>query len=248
MTQPKFEEKFIQAGAHKVRCLFAGEGKDVVFLHGWGCDASAFLFAANFLKDEFRVTLVDFSGFGGSGAPDYPYGVPDYADETLAVLGALGVRRACFVGHSFGGRVCLELAARRGEHVKALVLVDSAGLKPRRGLKYQVKVLLHKALKRIGLKGLKGSADYRQLSPLMKETFKKVVNYDQTPLLCHILCPTAIFWGKDDRETPMYMARKLCRGIADSAMFTLDGGHFAFAEDRAEFLEILRAFLRGVAE
>ncbi len=228
-----------------MRALCAGEGNDVVFLHGWGSDASAFLFVADGLADRFRVTLLDFAGFGKSGPPDFAYGVADYATEVLAALGALGINRASFVGHSFGGRVCLELAANHCDAVRSLVLVDSAGLKPRRRLKYYVKVCLHKLLRRFGAKGLAGSEDYRVLSPLMKEVFKKVVNYDQTPLLSHIFCPTAIFWGKDDRETPPYMARKLRNGVRDSALFMLEGGHFAFAQDRADFMTILRAFLEG---
>lgn len=248
MTQTDFEDIFLRIGAHDVHLMRAGIGKDVVFLHGWGSSCSAFLFAARAIADNCRVTLMDFAGFGRSDPPEYPYGVPDYAAETLSALSALGVTRAHFVGHSFGGRVCLELASHFPDVVQSLSLVDSAGLKPRRGPSYFAKVWAHKLLKKLGMKGLAGSADYRTLDPLMKETFKKVVNYDQTPLLSHILCPTAIFWGKDDRETPPYMARKLHRGIADSALFTLDGGHFAFVEDRAKFVAILKAFLSGQEE
>lgn len=243
MTNTVFEEKVLQIGAHGVRVMCAGSGKNVVFLHGWGSSASAFLFAARRLADSFRVVLMDFAGFGESEAPEYPYGVGDYASDVLAALGSLGITSASFVGHSFGGRVCIELASKRPQIVESLALVDSAGLKPRRHLKYYVKILTHKLLKKLGGKGLKGSQDFRQLSPLMKETFKKVVNYDQTPLLCNIFCPTAIFWGKDDRETPVYMARKLNVKIKDSALFMLDGGHFAFVEDRDKFCLILRAFL-----
>ncbi len=225
--------------------MCAGAGEDVVFLHGWGSSASAFLFVAGRLADKFRVTLIDFAGFGGSDPPEYPYGVSDYAADVLSVMGILGICRAHFVGHSFGGRVCLELAAKHPDAVRSISLVDSAGLKPRRGPRYYVKISLHKFLKKLGFKGLAGSADYRALSFDMQNTFKKVVNYDQTPLLCHILCPTAIFWGRDDRVTPMYMARKFKKGIADSALFMLKGGHFAFAEDGATFYAVLRAFLSG---
>ena len=228
-----------------MRVMCAGAGENVVFLHGWGSSASAFLFVAGMLADGYRVTLVDMAGFGGSDPPEYPYGVPDYAADVLRIMGILGIGRAHFVGHSFGGRVCLELAAKHSDAVKSIALVDSAGLKPRRGLKYYVRVGAHKLLKKLGFKGLSGSADYRALSPDMQNTFKKVVNYDQSPLLCHILCPTAIFWGRDDRVTPMYMARKFKRGISDSALFLLDGGHFAFVDDGATFYAILRAFLRG---
>lgn len=245
MTRNAFEEKLLTFGGRTVRVLCAGSGADVVFLHGWGSSASAFLYAAIRLADGFRVSLIDFAGFGGSDPPIYPFSVADYASDVLSTLGALDIRRAHFVGHSFGGRVCIELAAKRPDTAMSLCLVDSAGLRPIRGPRYYLRVGAHKLLRRLGFAGLKGSQDFRQLSPVMKETFKKVVNYDQTPLLSNILCPTAIFWGRDDRTTPAYMARRLHRGIADSALFILDGDHFAFVQDGARFVTILRAFLSG---
>lgn len=228
---------------HKIRYISFGSGADIVFLHGWGASISAFLFVAKRFCATNRVTLIDFAGFGESEEPLSVYTVADYASDVLAVLDKIGVKNAVFIGHSFGGRVCLELAARHSHIVRAIVLIDSAGLKPRRGIKYYVKVGLHKLLRRLGLAGLKGSADFRVLSPIMQATFKAVVNYDQTPLLKDIKCPTAIFWGKDDKDTPLFMAHKLEKRIADSSLFWLNGGHFSYADDVGKFLTILRAFI-----
>ncbi len=215
----------------------------MIFLHGWGASISAFLFVAKAFSATHRVTVLDFAGFGRSDEPSEVYSVAKYADDVLKLLAYLGIENGIFVGHSFGGRVCLELASGYPHIVRKLVLVDSAGIKPRRGIKYCVKVGLHKLLRKMGFKGLSGSSDFRALSPLMKETFKNVVNYDQTALLCKIQCPTAIFWGRNDGETPAYMAKKLNKGIADSVIFWLDGGHFSYADDSAKFIAILRAFV-----
>lgn len=196
------------------------------------------------LSGSHRVTLLDFAGFGESEEPNTVYGVPDYASDVVSLLKSLEIESATLVGHSFGGRVALEISAKYPQIVKRLALVDSAGLKPRRGLKYYFKVGLHKILRKIGLKGLKGSSDYRILSPVMRETFKRVVNYDQTYLLNEIKCPTAIFWGDKDRDTPKYMAKKFNKYIADSSIFWLIGGHFAYAEDSRKFISILGAFVK----
>ena len=228
---------------HKVKYVSFGSGEDIVFLHGWGASISAFLFVAKAISLKFRVTLLDFAGFGESQEPERAYSVGDYTSDVIELCKLVGIDTAIFVGHSFGGRVCLELASNYPQLVNKIVLVDSAGLKPRRGLKYYIKVGLHKFLRKIGLKGLKGSADFRVLSPIMRETFKKVVNYDQTSLLTSIKCPTAIFWGDSDRDTPAYMARKLNKDIADSSIFWLNGGHFAYAEDSGKFISILKAFI-----
>ena len=216
----------------------------IIFLHGWGGDASAFLFCAERLKEEFCCVAAELPGFGGCEEPPRPYSVADYAAEVLAFADESGADSFALVGHSFGGRVALELAARHPERVRALALVDAAGLKPRRKPSYYLRVAAHKLSKRFGGRGLSGSADYRSLSPVMKGTFVKVVNYDQTPLLGMVKCPTAVFWGKEDGDTPMYMARKFVRGIKDSSLFLLEGGHFAYLHDPT-FFPVLHAFLKG---
>lgn len=190
--------------------------------------------------------MVDFNGFGSTPEPTRPYSVGDYAGEVLSVLESENVDNAIIVGHSFGGRVAMEIAAKFPDVVKGLVLVDSAGIKPRRRLSYFIKISLHKILRKLGFKGLKGSKDYRALSLIMKETFKKVVGYDQTYLLSDIDVPTAIFWGKEDNETPLYMAKKLEKGIKDSSLFLLDGGHYAYVDDLNRFVSILSAFIMKV--
>ena len=225
-----------------------GDGINVVFLHGWGGDASAFLFVAERLKTFAKSIVVDFNGFGKTPEPDRPYSVGDYAGEVLSVLEKEGVEKAIIVGHSFGGRVAMEIAAKFPDVASGLVLVDSAGIKPRRNPTYYIKIVIHKLMKKLGMKGLKGSNDYRVLSLVMKETFKKVVSYDQSYLLKDISVPTAIFWGKKDKDTPLYMARKLSKNIKDSSLFLLDGGHYAYVDDLEKFVSILTAFVQQVGE
>lgn len=160
-------------------------------------------------------------------------------------MSALGIKKAVIVGHSFGGRVAIELAAKHGEVVSQLVLVDSAGVRPRRGPRYYLKVFSAKIMKKFGREA-KGSKDYRALSGPMKKTFVNVVNYDQTPLLKHVSASTAIFWGKKDDVTKPYMARTLKRKIKRSALFWLeDAGHFSFVEQSSKFLPVFKAFVGG---
>lgn len=225
-----------------------GDGINVVFLHGWGGDASAFLFVAERLKTFAKSIVVDFNGFGKTPEPDRPYSVGDYAGEVLSVLEKERVEKAIIVGHSFGGRVAMEIAAKFPDVASGLVLVDSAGIKPRRNPTYYIKIAIHKLMKKLGMKGLKGSKDYRVLSLIMKETFKKVVSYDQSYMLKDISVPTAIFWGKKDKDTPLYMARKLSKNIKDSSLFLLDGGHYAYVDDLEKFVSILTAFVQQVGE
>ncbi|HPD02064.1 MAG TPA: alpha/beta hydrolase [Clostridia bacterium] len=220
-----------------------GEGHDVVFLHGWGGSIASFQGIAEYLKGGFRDTLLDFYGFGGTPESKRPLTLSDYAECVVSLMNKLGIPSAHFVCHSFGGRVGIRLAFSYPHLVDKLVLIDSAGIKPRRGIRYYCKIIIHKVLKRFG-RGLSGSSDYRALSPVMKQTFKNIVNCDQSREAAKVRSETAIFWGKNDEITKSYMARKLKRKIKKSALFYLEGGHFAYLTD-TKFPLILKAFLEA---
>lgn len=179
---------------------------------------------------------MDFYGFGASPI-DRALTLQDYCDGVIEVLEYLGVKQICVVGHSFGGRVAMELASKT-DKVRSMVLVDSAGLKPRRTLKKTMRKLKYKIYKALGKSTEKcGSKDYRELSHLMKKTFVNVVNYHQDGLLHTIHCPVLIVWGKTDKETPKYMAKKLNRGLARSTLIWLKGGHWCYIESLGDFVK-----------
>ena len=78
--------------------------------------------------------------------------------------------------------------------------------------------------------------------------FVRVVNYNQKRILNKIDVPCAIFWGKDDKETPLYMYKCFLKNIDEAQGFLLNGGHFAFVEDKVTFGLILSAFLEETDE
>ena len=86
----------------------------------------------------------------------------DYAREIVEYMNSAGIEKAVLVGHSFGGRVAMEIAAAYPERVKSVVLVDSAGIKPKRKFSYYVKVALHKTLKKLGFAGLMRGSKVRR--------------------------------------------------------------------------------------
>jgi pimeloyl-ACP methyl ester carboxylesterase len=75
-----------------------------------------------------------------------------------------------------------------------------------------------------------GSADYKSLSPVMKKTFVSVVNDHLDNLLREIAVPTLILWGKRDRETPPYMAKRIRRRVKNSRLVMLEGGHYVYID------------------
>ena len=128
--------------------------------------------------------------------------------------------------------------------VSKLVLADAAGLKPKMSLSKRIAILKYKAAKRKGkVAENAGSSDYRALSPQMRKVFVRVVNTHLDYLLPQIDAPTLVFWGKEDKDTPPYMARRFVRGIKDSGIIMLEGaGHFAYAERSDVFNAAVKSF------
>ena len=225
-----------------------GPGTPVVLLHGWGGSNVSFLGTYEYLCGANRdVIAIDFPGFGASDTPPSDWGIFDNADCVEALVNELRIRKVILVGHSFGGRVAICLGGR--DWVESIVLVDSAGVKPRFSLVKAFNVWRYKAAKRAG-KDLSsfGSTDYLALEEDMKPVFVRVVNTHLNDKLKDIKCPTLIIWGNKDRETPPYMARYLRRKIEDSTLIYLSGGHYAYVDNFFKFNLILSEFTKGGKE
>ncbi len=220
-----------------------GGGKPILLLHGFGCSMQTVDCLFSYLSAlRLPVVAVDLPGFGASGTPQEGWSIYDYAKSMRELLRWLDIERPVVIGHSFGGRIALILAA--WGLTDGIVLIDSAGCKPRFSLVKWFKIKRYKRRKKQGksVEGY-GSSDYRSLSPAMQKTFVRVVNEHLDPLLPRILCPTLILWGKKDSETPPYMARRLKRKIKDSGIVFLEGGHYSFLDDPATCMAAIGSFV-----
>lgn len=79
----------------------------------------------------------------------------------------------------------------------------------------------------------------------MRSTFLKVVNSDVSKYALKIKCPLLVTVGNKDEATPLWMAKRYCKLVADSALVMLDGDHFAFLRD-GRFVAVAHSFVRGV--
>lgn len=206
----------------------------------------------------YRVINVDFPGFGRSQEPAEVWGVDDYTRLMEQFISTLGIKRPTLLGHSFGGRVGI-LYASRHDDVEALILVDAAGIKPHRTLKYYWKVYTFKAMKRLmylvygreeaerrleARRAKAGSSDYASASPMMRRILSRVVNEDLTDRLALIKAPTLLVWGENDTATPIADARKMERLIPGAGLVSFAGcGHYSFLDNPGQFAAVLRSFL-----
>lgn len=239
-----------------------GEGSPVLLLHGWMAGIDAMRPIADAVTGlGMRAVSLDFPGMaGGSDAPQAPMGVPDYARITRAFIAAQGLEGADVICHSFGGRVTILLAAEEPALFNRLVLVDAAGIRPKRGAKYYLRTYAYKLGKYLAKIGFinrmlhlrqkqanAGSEDYRALkTDVMRGTFVKVVNLDLKDRLPQIQNPTLLIWGSEDTSTPLYMGKLMERLIPDAGLVVLEGaGHFSYADQYPRFCAVLAAFFRA---
>jgi pimeloyl-ACP methyl ester carboxylesterase len=230
----------------------------VLLLHGWAGEGASLHPLTTHLAQRYRTITPDLPGFGSTALPPGDWGVPDYADWTGQLLTKLGVPRAVFLGHSFGGRISIYLAATRPELVERLILVDSAGIRSERTTRQETAALVSKAgraasgVPLIGgfaerLRGrwhrAVGAEDYANAGPL-QGTFVKVVNQDLRDLLPRIAVPTLLLWGANDDATPVEDGRLMEQLVPDTRLIVFPGaGHFSYLERTAETCAAIDEFL-----
>lgn len=122
----------LQSGV-AVRVVESGPAKDdaVLLVHGWAGSIYSFAETIPALAAAgYRVIAFDLPGHGLSDKPLNPemYTTATLCDAVLGVVGAAGVKRFAFVGHSMGGSLGLEIATRGDRRLERLALINATGL------------------------------------------------------------------------------------------------------------------------
>ena len=216
-----------------------GEGKDLVFLHGYLSSKEAFLPLAEYFSRSFRVTALDFCGFGESAPLPYAFSVADYAEWTKRAFELLHIEKPFCIAHSFGCRVAVKMQAQSETPVfEKLVLTGPAGIRTKKPLSYYIKVKAYRAVKKIAPTFAEkhfGSAEYRTLSPVMKESYKKIVGEDLRADIKKVTCKTLVAEGTEDTVTTAAEAREYAALLPYGRLINIRGGHFAFVNDALNF-------------
>lgn len=235
----------------------SGAGAPLVLMHGWGCNSSTVASIANVASQTHTVYNIDFPGFGASTEPSEVWGVEEYTRVIEFLVKAENMQAPALIGHSFGGRVGILYASRNS--VSKLILVDAAGIKPKRGLSYYYKVYTYKAMRRLAeltmtkdkarrfldrQRAKRGSSDYASSTPMMRAILSKVVNEDLRAVLPSIKAPTLLIWGEDDTATPLADAKLMSRLIPDAGLVSFTNcGHYSFLDNPMRFSAVLHNFL-----
>jgi pimeloyl-ACP methyl ester carboxylesterase len=247
----------IEIKGYKINYEVEGEGKNVILLHGWLASLETMKPIANNLKKHFKVYNVDIIGFGKSDLPKQPLHTDDFGNFLNDFIKALNIENPILIGHSNGGRMIINYAGRKLGNINKIVLIDSAGIKPKRKLSYYIKVYTFKALKKLipnteKTKELRnkvlnkfGSTDYKNSPEVLRKTMSNIVNEDLKSILPNIQAPTLLVWGTNDTATPISDAKVMEKLIPNAGLVKYEGaGHYSYLDCLPNFLIVLDEFFK----
>lgn len=216
-------------------------------MHGYLSCKESFYYQIKFLSKYFKVTAFDFPGFGKSSQITAAYSVGNYGEWLESFIKSAKLDKPHIIAHSFGARVAFKYLSERPEGAEKLIITGGAGIVKPRSPQYMRRVKAYRRIKKLFPKFAErhfGSKEYRTLPPLMRESYKKIVNEDLKCCAEKIKNRTLLIYGRGDTVTPPDEEGKTFNGlIACSRLEVIDGGHFCFSEHPETFNKLIYGFL-----
>lgn len=233
--------------------------KVIILLPGWGDTRKTFSYLTQKLSEDATIISFDYPGFGNSLFPNKNLTVYDYALIIKEFLEEHNIHHPILLGHSFGGRLSILLQGYYHYPVSKMILMDSAGIKPKKTFSSAIRNTCYKILKWFGRKLPKkfskkyfhflfrkfASTDYQALPENMRKTFSNIVSEDLTPYLKEIQAPTLLLWGENDTSTPLSDAKIMEREIPDCGLVSFPhSGHFSYLDYPNQMIHIIKTYIK----
>jgi 3-oxoadipate enol-lactonase len=247
-----------------------GSGTPIVFIHPFTTSGYIWSFQVFEFARTNQCIIVDHRGHGRSDKPQQGYAIKEIAADVIAVLDALKLPKAVFVGNSIGGMITMQINLDAPERVIGNVIVSSgtnlgAGMPPEAAQAFQTDLkgafggLVAGALSAKTKRERPEVVDMINAMFLVESNFPHFVfyasagdpggvfNWNITDKLKNIKAPTLIFAGEEDNATPVAANQLLADNIPNAKIKIMkDVGHFVEVEDPAYFNKELRGFLKQV--
>lgn len=219
-------------------CFFYLEGGQefnstpIVFIHGWSVSTTPYQEGLINLSQRYRVIAPDLPGFGKSASFKLLHNYDDYADCVINFVKLLDLKKIYLVGHSFGGAVCLSIAAKIPSLIGGLVIVDSTGIP----LGSISKVVLSRTIEVFAEINQMKPIPLRQIIQALLHNWlfnpknvlrgaRIVLKQDLKPSLAKVKSPCLILWGENDLSTPLEIGQKLANEIKHSQLLVIKGAY-----------------------
>jgi pimeloyl-ACP methyl ester carboxylesterase len=239
-----------------------GQGKPILILHGWGVGSDSWMVVGELLaQNNYWVIVPDLPGFGKSQEPDKAWEFDDYIRWIEQFVKEMKLDKFYLVGHSFGGALAAKFTVLHPGMVDKLVLCDAAIVRKDRLdwrqtyakrmahwknnlLRLPFAPRIYPFAKKV-LYRFAGNHDYELASPLMKETFKNIINIDLLEYTRNINSQTLIIWGDKDLSTPVEDAYEIQKAVKNSKLEIIAGaGHKLHRTHSPQLAQIINSFLR----
>jgi non-heme chloroperoxidase len=263
VSQVQFSTAQLKTGI-RVHYAFKGDasGTPVILLRGYGDSWFSFSPILPLLDNKYRVYILDQRGHGDSDRPPGNYALKQFAEDVLAFMDAVKVKRATVVGHSMGSFVAQHVAAIAPERVNKLVLVGSATR-----IRNNVVLDLHREISTLTdpvpekfIKEFQTSVAFRPLpqdflnaiinesrklpARVWKEVLTQMLSPEADVQLIKIKAPTLIIWGDKESIFPRSEQDALVAVLKNSVLKVYpDTGHAPNWERPERFADDLQEFL-----
>jgi 2-hydroxy-6-oxonona-2,4-dienedioate hydrolase len=263
LTPPMPPEKVISVYGQHIYFYEAGQGSDLIFLHGLGAEGSNWAANFGFFAQKYHVYALDQIGFGNSDKPLIDYKIQTFVEFLQAFMQEQSISKATLVGNSLGGWIAADFAARYPEMVEKLVLVDAAGMRPQDPAARLPVDLNPSSL--AGMRKILESIVYDKhwvTDELVRQAFERHMkigdgytiqrvlagilgdNQWENDKLGSIHAPTLLLWGHDDALIPLSSGERFQKAIPGAKLVVLNEcGHIPQVEKPAEFNAELVKFL-----
>lgn len=233
--------------------------KNILILPGWGETRKTFYPMINFFKNNYTIYIVDYPGFGNSPFPNHNLTIYDYTNLIIDFMNINNIKNSIIIAHSFGGRIAITMNGYLKHNINKLILIGSAGIKPKKTFYQKLKQLTYKFLKKASkilpkkrrkkylnyLLQIFGSSDFQKLNANQRKTFINIVNEDLTSFLKDISAETLLIWGENDDATPLKDGRKMEQEIKNSGLVILKNrSHFCYLEEINLTNKIIEHFIK----
>lgn len=231
----------------------------ILILPGWGNTRETFHYIINNFKTNHTIYILDYPGLGKSPIPTKSLTIYDYTELVIAFIKEQKINNPTIIAHSFGGRIVSLLTGYYKYKIDKLILIDIAGIKPKKTLNKIIKEKIYK-LKKTLIKFFPkrkqnylysklfkkyASSDYLALPPTMHQTFKNIINEDLTEHFKNIQAETILLWGEKDLDTPLSDGIKLNKLIKNSALIILKNAtHYSYLQYPALVNNIIYKFIK----
>jgi pimeloyl-ACP methyl ester carboxylesterase len=242
----------------------------IVFLHGFPLDHSMWRHQLDFFATRYRCIAPDLRGFGGTTElvkPDAPMAltIDTFADDVVALLDRLKVKKANFVGLSMGGYIALAIWRKHRKLVRRLVLADTRAA----GDTAETKANRKRQAELIQSHGARPYADEMLPRLLAKGNLAKRGNEvrfmierthpdtlvatlgalaarkDMVEWLRRVKVKTLLMVGDEDVISPVKDTELMLREIDGAKMAVIEGaGHLSPLENPDEFNRVMWKFLK----